>query len=55
MPTMPEMNGFWNVEVEQAGRYRFLLRRWPREADAAITAPLPEYRGMDGMYAEGKA
>ncbi len=52
---MPVMNGFWNVEVERKGRYRFLLRRWPKEADAAIGAALPEYRGVDGTYPEGKA
>lgn len=52
---MPLMNGFWNVEIQRAGRYRFLLRRWPKEADAAITAPLAEYRGVDGVYPEGKA
>ncbi len=52
---MPAMNGFWNVEIARTGRYRIRLRRWPREADTAITAPLPAYRGVDGTYPEGKA
>jgi len=52
---MPVMNGVWNVEIERAGRYRFLLRRWPREADTPIVAPLPEYKGVDGTFPAGKA
>jgi arylsulfatase A-like enzyme len=52
---MPQMNGFWNVEIERAGRYRICLRRWPKEADTAITAPLPEYHGVDGVFPAGKA
>lgn len=35
----PPVNGFWTVEVSRAGRYRFELRRWPRELDVAIDAP----------------
>jgi len=31
-------NGYWEVEVAQAGRYRFELRRWPREENRAIVA-----------------
>ncbi len=31
-------NGYWEVLVEQAGRYEFELRRWPREADHPLTA-----------------
>ena len=34
----PVANGFWAVDVSRAGRYRFELRRWPREVDAAINA-----------------
>ncbi len=34
-------NGFWAVEVAQAGEYEFALRRWPREVDQPITAALP--------------
>jgi hypothetical protein len=29
-------NGFWAVEIAQAGNYRFSLRRWPPEIDVPI-------------------
>ncbi len=35
----PIGNGFWALDVDRAGRYRFELRRWPREVDLPITAP----------------
>ena len=35
----PLANGFWALEVSRAGRYRFELRRWPREVDLPINAP----------------
>lgn len=35
----PVANGSWTVRIAQAGRYRFELRRWPRELDLAIDAP----------------
>ena len=31
-------NGFWTVEFAHEGKYRFELRRWPREADAPVTS-----------------
>jgi len=31
-------NGYWEVDVAQSGRYRFELRRWPREEARAIAA-----------------
>ncbi len=34
--TAPIANGFWALEVAQAGRYRVELRRWPRELDLPI-------------------
>ena len=34
----PAANGFWTVDVCCAGKYRFELRRWPQEVDAAINA-----------------
>jgi arylsulfatase A-like enzyme len=34
-------NGFWAVEVAQAGEYEFALRRWPRELDQPINAAIP--------------
>ncbi|MGC2400011.1 MAG: arylsulfatase [Acidobacteriaceae bacterium] len=36
--TGPVANGFWAVDIARPGRYRFELRRWPREIDAAINA-----------------
>lgn len=34
-------NGYWELEVGRAGRYRFELRRWPREEDRALTDGIP--------------
>jgi hypothetical protein len=34
-------NGFWDLEVETSGDYSMELRRWPREADAALDEALP--------------
>ena len=48
-------NGAWNVEVERDGTYAFELRRWPREADAALAAALPAVRHADGQFPPGKA
>ena len=35
----PVVNGRWAVNVDQSGRYRIELRRWPKEVDLPITAP----------------
>jgi len=35
-------NGRWAIDVAESGRYRFELRRWPREGDRALT------EGIDG-------
>lgn len=48
-------NGSWHVLVEKSGPYEFRLRRWPREADAAISASVPAFKAVDGGLAEGKA
>ncbi len=32
--------GVWTVEVERPGRYRFALRRWPRELGLPIDEPI---------------
>jgi arylsulfatase len=53
--TAPVMNGPWTLQVERAADYRVDLRRWPAEADAAITAGLPPYTAVDGRYVVGKA
>lgn len=36
----PGTQGFWYVLVETAGEYEIELRRWPKEADLAISADL---------------
>lgn len=33
-------NGWWDVEVDRDGAYRFDLRRWPAEVDRPITAAI---------------
>jgi len=33
-----ESNGFWDLEVAEAGRYEITLRRWPTEVDLPIDA-----------------
>lgn len=35
---LPRVTGPWNVNVTKAGRYRFCLRQWPKEADKPIRA-----------------
>jgi arylsulfatase A-like enzyme len=35
---MPQINGFWAVEIAQGGRYRFTLRHKPPEANFALQA-----------------
>lgn len=35
---LPRLTGPWNVDVKNAGRYRFTLRQWPVEADVAVRA-----------------
>jgi hypothetical protein len=48
-------NGVWHVEVERDGQYELTLRRWPKEADTAISAGTPEFQGVDGRYPAGVA
>jgi hypothetical protein len=48
-------NGAWNVIVDRAGDYEFELRRWPREADAALTVGLPAHKHADGEFPAGVA
>ncbi|MDX1944577.1 MAG: arylsulfatase [Pirellulaceae bacterium] len=50
-----ETNSVWNVQIAQDGEYEFALRRWPREADAAIAAGVPAFQAVDGMLPAGKA
>ncbi len=48
-------SGPWHVLVERAGDYQVSFRRWPVEADTAITAGLPAFEGTLGGYPLGKA
>jgi arylsulfatase len=50
-----EANGPWHILVEKDGEYEIALRRWPREADAAITAGVPAFKAVDGGLPAGKA
>ncbi|MEM1069982.1 MAG: arylsulfatase [Planctomycetota bacterium] len=43
--------GFWNVNVHEPGTYKIRLRRWPKEADIAIDAPLPAGAPVPGVAA----
>jgi arylsulfatase len=51
----PNRNAAWGIEVTMEGDYSFELRRWPREADAAIDAGVPPIKFVDGEYPAGKA
>jgi hypothetical protein len=39
-----KQNGVWHVQVEQSGVYEIALRRWPKEADVALTAAVPAFK-----------
>lgn len=46
-----EDTGYWNVDVVEEGEYEIRLRRWPREAEAAIDAELPPGEDVPGERA----
>ena len=48
-------NGVWTVFVKHDGEYEISLRRWPIEADAPISAAMPAFRGVDGVFGAGEA
>jgi arylsulfatase A-like enzyme len=48
-------NSNWTVKAAKDGDYEIALRRWPKEADAAITAGVPAFKAVDGGLPEGKA
>jgi arylsulfatase len=48
-------NGLWHLEVAQAGVYEIELRRWPREADLALSAAAPATKLTDGQLTAGVA
>ncbi|MGB0740731.1 MAG: arylsulfatase [Planctomycetaceae bacterium] len=43
--------GFWNVNVTQAGKYRFELRRWPDVIDRPISAEIAAGTPVPGVQA----
>lgn len=45
--------GNWCVDVEQPGKYRFALRRWPEELGIAIDAAVSEEDANSHIYARG--
>jgi arylsulfatase len=52
--TGKRINGPWHILVERAGEYEIELRRWPREADAAVTAGVPRFQAVDGFMQPGQ-
>jgi hypothetical protein len=44
--------GRWAVDVEQEGRYRFCLRRWPEELGLAINEEAPAAEAARIPYTE---
>ncbi len=48
-------NGPWHLLVERDGTYTIELRRWPKEADAAIAAGVPAFQAVQGGLPPGKA
>ena len=50
-----DRNGPWHLLIERDGTYEVELRRWPREADAAIAGGVPAFHAVDGELPPGKA
>ncbi|HEV2126054.1 MAG TPA: sulfatase-like hydrolase/transferase, partial [Chloroflexota bacterium] len=49
-----EYSGYWEIDVRRAGRYRFELRRWPREADLPLRDGIPgEHKPYTDAIADG--
>lgn len=44
------VNGYWHIDVEQAGTYQVELRRWPREADKPMNWGNEPTAGMNAVY-----
>ena len=49
------LSGPWTIRVEQPGRYRLSLRRWPKESGLALQDPAAPLRGQYGDLMAGKA
>jgi arylsulfatase A-like enzyme len=48
-------NGPWHIQAAKDGEYEIALRRWPKEADAAMSAGVPEFKAKDGGLPAGVA
>jgi arylsulfatase len=48
-------NSYWNLKIAKDGEYQIALRRWPKEADAAIGAAIPVFKAVDGQLPAGVA
>jgi arylsulfatase len=48
-------NGPWHIKAARDGEYEIVLRRWPKEANAALAAGVPAFKAVDGGLPEGKA
>lgn len=48
-------NGYWNINVARAGNYEIELRRWPREEDVEMIAPIAPRADYDGEARPGVA
>ncbi|MDE0105952.1 MAG: arylsulfatase [Bryobacterales bacterium] len=49
------LSGPWRIRVERPGRYRFSLRRWPKESGLALRDPAEPLQGKYGDLIAGKA
>jgi arylsulfatase len=48
-------NGYWHLNVAEAGEYELELRRWPREAKTPLSAGLPATKVTAGELPAGVA
>jgi len=48
-------NGPWHIQAAKDGEYEIRLRRWPKEAKAAFSAGVPEFKAVDGGLPAGVA
>lgn len=48
-------NAPWHVVAARDGTYEVELRRWPREADAPLSAGVPAFKAVQGGLPEGVA
>ena len=48
-----KITGRWNVDVEQPGKYKISLRRWPEELGLPIDAAVTQQDANSHIYASG--